>query len=237
MPQIEDWEKDPHMLENLKDHVPYLPLGGFTGWRNPENQVVVLERYPVQMLIFENPRDSTYRMIYTKVGDTLFVTGDVGEATYRFPGTNPRVVDIEWISKCNLDYFHAKCTASEVGKDFVEWGEQRAKKRLEENLRNMHDLEFDELTVNNENGASEYPDEYLKTKEEIERLGGYDVLYNKDEWNQWLAENGYDVFGERYVALSSIGTEINVRCIYHLLGLKLAFARLGENKDKEKNND
>ena len=233
MAQIDDWEKNPHMLENLADHIPYLMTGGFTGWRSPENQAIELKRYPVQMLVFENPNSGIYRMAYTKVGDTLFVTGDVGEAAYRWPGANPDKVDLEWISNCDLGYFHSKCVASEVGRDFVEWNEQRAKKNLEMQLREMYELEFDDLAMNreeDEDSAPEYPDEYLATKTKIEELGGYDALYNRDEWNMWMAVNGYDVFDERQRDMYGLGTMTHLRCLYHLLGLKLAFKRLNAKK-------
>lgn len=229
--QVEDWEKDPHMLENLKDHVPYL-------WKSPEDWAVELKRYPVEILVFANPLSGMYRMVFTKIGSTLFITGDVGEAAYRWGGA-PDEIDMEWISRCDLGYFHSKCVASEVGREFVQWDEDRAKKRLEEQLQNMYGVEKpteadafeDEADAfEDEDDAPEYPEEYVEAKKKLEELGGYDALYNKDEWHLWLATHGFDVFDESFTDMGGVGTVTNLRCLYHLLGLKLAFARLKDKK-------
>ena len=228
----DNWEKDPRFLNPLKDHVPFLLLGGFSGWTMPKGCGVdfELKRFPAEILVFERPNSGLYRMVYTKIGDTLFVGGDVGEAAYRWPGANPKEIDLRWISRCDLGYFFSKCVASEVGRKFVEWDSDEARKRFFESLQQQFGIEPVDV---DEDDEPVWPEEYEELVHKFEEAGGEEALEFKDEWLIWLAQNGYDIFNEDIGHLGGIGEKIHLRCVFHLLGLKLAFERLDAAYEKK----
>jgi len=90
--------------DGFKDHVPqYQRLEGEDG--------LVIEH-----LIHKNPKGGFYWAHYVRVGSTLFVRGDMYEATYSWSGP----VDMAWIAGCDLGYFQGKVKAIPVGSD-VDW--------------------------------------------------------------------------------------------------------------------
>jgi hypothetical protein len=46
---------------------------------------------------------------------------------------------------------------------------------------------------------------------------------------EWLSTEGYEVFGD-ICEMGEIGMKIDIRCLGHLIGLKMAFERLKKEK-------
>lgn len=227
-----DWEKDPRFLKPLDEHVPFALLGSFTGWKKPKGcgAEFELKRYPIDILVFERPNTGIYRMVYTKVADTLFVGGDVGEAAYRWPGANPAEIDLRWISRCDLGYFFSKCVASEEGRRFTQWNGDQARERLHDSMRQQFGIEPADVDAGEE---AVWPEEYEELRRKFDESGGDEALEFRDEWNMWLATNGYDVLGEDVGHLAGVGDDVHIRCVFHLLGLRLAFERLDAKPEKK----
>ena len=58
---------------------------------------------------------------------------------------------------------------------------------------------------------------------------GINALYSKREWDEWLREYGYNILGDAFYEWApNIGEVISFRCHSHLIGLKMAFEKIGE---------
>lgn len=186
--------------------------------KNFENHVATIKQYhemdkdgigvlgTIDKLTWKKPGSSNYMIQYIISGNTLCVYGDLGEAIYRW--CEP--ITFEWIAGLNLSYFKGKCQASEVGRDFREWDEKKALDALKYFAK----------------------EEYFKWKEFEEREGKH-ALYDNSEWNEWLREHGDEVLGEEFWDWAyGIGYTINVRCIYHFIGLHMAMEQIrGDKKE------
>lgn len=152
----------------------------------------------IEWLQWRDPNSSFYAMWFVRMGPFLFVSGDVGEATFQWGECN----DLEFIAGCDLDYFAGKCRASEHGAGFQSWDEHRAGDRLTELLS-----ESSEMT------------------ERFEERNGWRCLYSRHEWDEWAANHAEKVFGQDWWDSSitvSPGMGIDPRCELMLEGLKMA---------------
>jgi hypothetical protein len=156
-----------------------------------------------ERLLWRDPENIHYAVLYHRIGRRLIVTGDIGDAIYWWSESH----SMHWISQLCLSYFHSKCIASEVGRSFDDWSYEKAEGRIKEIL--------DESSF----GAID----------RFSRAGGYEAMTWKDEWMCWCAQNAHEVFGDHWMDhdLGSIGRVIHPRCIGHLEGLKMAFEQIG----------
>ena len=156
----------------------------------------------IEVLTWKNPGSYNYYVKYIVIGNTLCVYGDLGEAIYQWSEN----VTFEWVSNLDLSYFAGKCQASEVGRDFKEWSERKAREAMKH---------FEK-------------EEYFKWSK-FEEEGGPEALYDKHEWAEWLREHGYNILGEDYWDWAyGIGKQINTRCVYHFMGLQMAMKQVSE---------
>ena len=161
-------------------------------------------RIDIEVLTWKKPDSSSYMVRYIIYGNTLCVYGDLGEAIYQWS----QAITFEWLSSLDLSYFKGKCQASEVGRDFREWNNNKAIDTLKSFAK----------------------DEYFKWSD-FEENGGKDSLYDVREWEEWLRENGTDVLGENFWEWAfEIGYTINTRCMYHFIGLQMAMEQLRKNE-------
>lgn len=156
----------------------------------------------VEVLTWKKLNSCSYMVRYIVSGNTLCVYGDLGEAIYRWSAN----VTLNWMASLDLSYFAGKCCASEVGRDFREWNEEKALKILRE---------FEQ-------------EEYFKWSK-FEESGGEMHLYNAEDWKEWLREHGYSVLGEDFYEWAyDAGYQINTRCVYHFVGLQMAMKQIAE---------
>ncbi len=165
----------------------------------------------IEVLRWRKPGSSMYYVQYIMKGGNLFVSGDLGEAIYQWYECQ----SLEWVSKLDLSYFKGKCQASEVGRDFSDWDEGEAEKRIQEHFKEYYDEE------NREN-----------MRDNFERTGGTSSLFNEQDWHIWLNEYGYQILGSEYYEYGNVGKVISYRCEAHLFGLKMAMEQLAQEAQK-----
>ncbi len=132
---------------------------------------------------------------------TLMVYGDLGEAIYRWHGG----VNFQGIASFNLDYFHGKTCASELGRvtENYEWDERIAKKEIFEHFQQSFDCK----------GYKKFKSSYISK-----------TLYDKQEFIASLHQGDIiDIFGQdSWEWIHGVGDVIPIRCHAHLIGIKMA---------------
>ena len=152
--------------------------------------------------------------------NTLVVVGDLGDAVYQWGER----VTLAFLAGCHYDYFASKCQASEYGRSYKGWDEDKALRILREYV----DEHLTERDAKRSTGAGLNPgpsrDAWILRKQLDE-----DRVYAKTQfdWTIWMNENGYDTFGDSYAEYGDIGLQVSIRCIAHLRGLQLAAKQLG----------
>lgn len=160
---------------------------------------------PIEFLLWGQPGTSNCRVHYYFHASTLMVTGDLGSATYRWSYESD--MNMEWVSKLNLDYFAGKTETLQGRGQPKQWDSRVAVQR---------GIEW----FNEEENK-----QYLK---EIDDWQSY--ISSKEEWANFLAADSNPVFDTRSPLIeagaSEWGDVLDIRCIGHWLGLKLAFEAL-----------
>lgn len=120
---------------------------------------------------FGRPHSSFEEIFFHVFGGTLFVTGDLGSAVYRWETP----ITLSGLSGCHLGYFVGKCEASEVGRDFYQWSGEACRKAVHENVpkdacgvSNPH-LFHDAL------GATESPEEWASFLESTFEMDDFEA--------------------------------------------------------------
>lgn len=180
----------------------------------------------IEHLRWAEPGTGVNLIDYVSRGPYLYVTGDLGDATYC------RAEGLSWWAGLSIDYFAEKCDASEYGRGYKSWDPDEARFRAEEHFRRDIEEALDE------DYAAKYRQRYQYFKEN----GGPSALYHEQEWAQWLSEHGVEALGDDYWEFGMFGRVIHVRCHGHLQGLKRAMAQLREkgsdtSKKQEANDD
>jgi hypothetical protein len=159
---------------------------------------------------------SIYAVEYIRRRGTLFVQGDLGEATYCW---YPDVSSLERIAQFDFSYFHSKCQASEYGKNFRKWDRDKAHRDLADAIES-HAEGYAECEEQQKELES-------KLRQKAMRLGyspGCEAFYEQWSATHWIAENGYELFGgEWYEYFNHFGMEASLRCYGHWMGLRMAF--------------
>jgi len=166
----------------------------------------------MERLLWAKPDTSCFSMEYIRKNGILYVSGDLGFASYWWSGSN----SLKWISKCDIGYFAGKCEASENGRSFTVWDCDKAVEYIKEYISDQDDY-FGE------------PGKSKEVMAKFEEAQGFDAVCSEYEWIAWCYEYAQDIFGDDWgESLGNIGMVLNIRCKYHLEGLKIAMAQLGE---------
>lgn len=162
-----------------------------------EHMVTYWQYGKIEELIWRKPGSSVYAIFYLYKAGTLYVSGDVGSAVYRWHSS---IGTLRNIAGCQVDYFASKCEASEYGRDFREWNSHRALEEIETLIKsgNCPDL--------SENWA----------------FNGEYSLDTRQSFLDWASARCKEP--EEWA--NDIGMEIAGSCKLHLAGLKAAFAQL-----------
>ena len=154
----------------------------------------------MEILFWQKPGTSNCYVRYCRFGLYLMVTGDLGDAIYKW-GDTPT---ISWIADLDLGYFTGKCIASENGRGYKEW-------------------DMDWLTDEQLNHIGEmFGDEAAKV---IREEDGKHASRWQQEWSCWLHDHQDDL-GDEWYEMANYGECISTRAIYHLEGVKRAVAQL-----------
>ncbi|MHB9074626.1 MAG: hypothetical protein ACYC6G_14005 [Desulfobaccales bacterium] len=156
----------------------------------------------IEFLRWGQPGTCVNRINYLRCSNQLFVCGDLGEAIY---GGWDKGYPLEWIAGLDLSYFAGKCQASETGREYFEWSEEEARKRLTDYFNNW------------DNPAAQA----AKARD----MGAFSSLYSEGEWHEFMSHYGPDLLGDDYWEMGNVGRKVNIRCQGHLIGLKMAFGK------------
>lgn len=171
----------------------------------PNHRATATEAAPLRLLRWHQPGTWNYRVSYIIDGGMLLVHGDIGEAVYSFGGE----VTFERIAQMDIGYFAGKCEASETGRQFRSWDGDRAvaaavRRIGEYAIPNPEDLLIEDAK---QNCGSDY------------------------DWVNWLNDGGGDALQDDDHDIDEAGWGIHIRCIGHLIGIKMAVAQLTIRKE------
>lgn len=176
------------------------------------NHVAGYTDHHIERLVWNDPETTTSRIIYVRDLNTLFVKGDLGCAVYRWMG---KTKDLQWMSRCSLDYWASKCEASENGRQHKIWDEEYAAARMEAHWTQVAERpEVDD-------------GEAQRRKDRFDADGGPSALRRELNWHWWL-----DRYAEKHFEMDwgywapTIGKVISRRCQLHLMGLRQAIQYL-----------
>lgn len=168
----------------------------------------------LEHLVWGIPALSNGYMEFIVSRSTLLVKGDYGDAVYEWYGKGH---SLKWLAETDLDYFAGKCEASEYGREFKSWDAEQLRKDLEDLL--------DDYSKNFDDYGYESPNE---VREKFNYADGFWAAQESElQWNHWLYENAYDVFGDDWWECVPDGKYLDVRCMLHWVGLKLAVEAVG----------
>lgn len=192
-------------------------------FKNHQAKFLSWPECPLQLLEWRDKSGSGINLIkyvlHSKNG-VLMVFGDLGDAIYQWhPGDGGTTW--EFIADCSLDYFAGKCLASEDGRGYPEWNAKCAIARLAEHFKDAEEED------KNENEKEK--------KENVEILEQAEYrASSQGEWVEYMKELNDDkkLGSDAWEWAYDAGTIINLRCMGHLEGVKMAVAQ----RDKEKNN-
>lgn len=157
---------------------------------------VYSEQCNIERLLWAKPETSVYSVEYLRTGNCLCVLGDIGDAVYLWSES----VSLDWISRCNCHYFHSKCRASAHGMSstWYDWDPERAKTIILETA--AEDDVSDDLVAS-----------------------AVEESQDKHSWKQFCASSeAEELFGVECFEYLGIGAVIPIRCVGHLVGLKMA---------------
>ncbi len=180
-----------------------------------ETSVKIPQERHITVIKWANPSSSCYSIRYTLLGGYLTVCGDLGDAIYQWG----QDITPAFLARTSLGYFQEKCTASEVGRYFVQWNGDLARQRMASYIEDLRkDLQGDE-------------DGLKKLEEQIHpEFDPYeDSLGSKDEWWRWIGDHNEGIFSDPE-GLYRIGEETHVRCVSHWIGIQMAVEQLSKRE-------
>lgn len=162
--------------------------------------------YRPGIIEWKKPTSWNYGCHFIIHSQWLCVVGDLGEATYQWGES----IDLKFLGSLNFDYFHGKCRASPVGRQFRMWDQRTmmaAIKQVKDTNTTLTDKEKEFL---NEINPSTCKDEF----EELLRAAHY---------------NG-DVDTDFCCMVSECGYIPDCMAVGHFTGLQMAIKQLTEQE-------
>ena len=158
------------------------------------------------LLTWYKPGTSTYKVHYIVLGNTLFVTGDIGSAIYVW--NEP--ISFEWLATLDYHYFVGKNEGIE-GKDksYRSWDPKALAAHFDEEIKDLAE------------------NEELSTEEIIKNYGLQDWKDSVNSEGEWLAylSDLYDrgpLDGEQLSDFHDLGLVPDMRTIGHWMGIQMA---------------
>jgi hypothetical protein len=190
----------------------------------------------VEMIRFQKPGTINYFIEFLFTNGTLFVRGDLGEATYCWHWD---IGSIRQLSKVSRGYMKGKCQASEVGREFNEWyfGELEADVRAHFEHHECEDGVRQMLIENDEDPSPILEDDeaFAKAKErfieqKVDEIHG--GVGDHHEWIEFCRANGEEFFDsqDHWEYSYKMGNRTHSRMIIHHLALQLALKQLEDAK-------
>lgn len=186
-----------------------------------------------EFMTFGQPGTINCRLEYIYHNGRLFVSGDLGAATYVWYGTDT----LEWVSGLNAGYFAGKCEASESGRGYKKWDADRAEADVKEQLlspddecenfgtcADCPDFEGGDPSDHKDCDCYKSHNAALGRWKAFKDAGGPGALYSETEFAMWAGDyDNQEILGEEWWEWFPSGKYRSVRCELHLAGLKYAF--------------
>lgn len=171
----------------------------------------------ITQIVWKAPDTVVNSIYYFIWGATLMVCGDLGEAIYRWSGG----INLKFLAGCNQDYFREKCCGlSGQPEEVYSWDEDACRAEVESILVEPNGWWDGELLV--------------AKRKVFEEENGKSFMASQDEWAGWLRCHEDEFIKGWWDGPASWGRVTNIRVLGHLVGLKMAWEQLGEDKNVSK---
>jgi hypothetical protein len=189
MDYLSDADRAARIQKDFENHIATLSTS-----RDHIGEITTIE--------WRRPKDGNYRIVYMLRGGLLLVYGDMGDAVYQWSSW----IDLDFLAKCDLDYFASKCQASETGRGGEEWDNDQARKSFMEVLTNSYEIPWIK--------AAAYVNKHR-------------IEFGRHEYMMFLRD-APDIEGREFdtCEMGNIGERPSWRTLSHLVGLKMAYAQL-----------
>lgn len=184
----------------------------------------------ISVLEWCKPRSSFYYCRYVLDGSRLYITGDIGDAVFRFT----EIISLEKFSEYSIDYFYRKLTSFEDDK--CSFDSNIAIARMKEEIKyikeNMdYDTDYDEddneIEVLADTSGNKERNKYINILKEL--MEESESCFNKKSWDYEINQR-YDVLSDYDSDIAewiySAGDAIPHRVYGYLIGLKMAYDQL-----------
>ncbi|WP_326513731.1 hypothetical protein [Clostridium intestinale] len=178
----------------------------------------------LEVLEWYKPNSSIYYCRYVFDGSKLYISGDIGEAIFKFT----EKASIENISTYGVNYFHSKLSAFEDNK--YSFDKNVAIEALNREIKEAYEnMDHDDIEVKShaDNPRNEAILNYIETLNEL--IEESQSCYTKDNWD-YEVHLRYDDLTDYNPDISEwifeVGDVIPHRVQGYLVGLKMAFEQL-----------
>lgn len=162
-------------------------------------------------LTWAQPGTLIYKVVYLIDGNYLFVTGDIGEAIFRWP----QPISFKFLASFSLEYFKEKCVAkpSDIEcRQFDQWCGRELRSCAEDQLKTMEEEGHDQELIRELRDA-------LDNLEHSHRC----------EWQQFLNMTDMPKLdAELWSILHDAGYRTDSRCRGMHMGIQLAMEQLNK---------
>lgn len=176
----------------------------------------------ISVIDWGKPNSSFYYCRYVIDGSRLYISGDIGEAVFRFT----EIVSLEKLSKYDLHYFHSKLSA--FCEDKYSFNSDIAQARIKEEIEEVNEnLEVNDEGLVENFGANAEIINYTDALNSL--VGESDNCYTKSGW-EFEVNQKYDELSDYSPDIAEwifkAGDVIPSRVQGYLIGLKMALEQL-----------
>lgn len=174
-----------------------------------------------EVIIFAAPGTSVDLVRFLRYKSILFVSGDLGVATYCF---NSDMCSFQSFADTYLDYFLSKARSTTEGGVYV-WDEGCAEITLES------------LMIEDEKSRRHFGDEpYDRMRRRLTEECFHDYIESQEEWNKFLDFHGVEIFGQDFCDSSNVtspGNTYHPKLKLHHAALQIAVEQLENKQDQD----
>lgn len=182
----------------------------------PNHKATITQSEHVTILDWKNPSTGMYAIQYVLLGNTLFITGDVGDAVFRMTGP----VTLESFKSQHIDYFLEKMTAHSG--DRWRYNSKQAQIDLDNWYTQYGDSEDYDLFEELEHLMDDISN-IIRSSESLSE-------YTHRVYNHYDDEEFEYFDSEDFSIIAEFGHTLPDRFNAYLLGLQMAYAQLSSNE-------
>jgi hypothetical protein len=141
------------------------------------------------VLDWKKPGTIIFGVRYVFDGRLLYVSGDIGEAVFKFSGN----IGVDF-SECGLDYFEGKLRAS--SRERRDFEKDEAIKELDDRVKNIVDEGYEPIPEDTIKELKDIIEDCTTVSEFQTKIHELDLNKFGDDWWEWLPELGSVFPGE-----------------------------------------